>query len=171
MNRMTNHGRFKMKATITSPNDTNTSERMRAPVFRRAFPLLLSPIILLSAVAGCTTVRAQRAEDHIQRGDRCLAEKKFESALAEFQAAAEIAPRMAIAHSRLGVVYQQLGEYTQAIESFVEAIRINPFSFDETFKLAQLYYFLHRVPESIQAYLHAVELKPTDFKARLSGYG
>src|SRR3990172_10184825 len=68
----------------------------------------------------------------------------------------------------MGTIYRRKGEYEPAISAFAEAIRRNPFSFDDTFNLAQLYHFTLRVKEAIQAYLHAAELKPGDFDAQLN---
>ena len=64
--------------------------------------------------------------------------------------------------------YTEAAEYDQAVACFVEALRRDPFSFDDTFNLAQLYHFMKRVREAIQAYLHAVELRPDDFDAQLN---
>lgn len=148
------------------------SDLTSSPIRREAAPRLafvLAMCVTLPAMTGgCATPGPRLAEQHIERGDVLLEQQNLESALKEFQAAAELAPQMAVAHSRMGVVYQRLGEFARAAECFVEAIRINPFSFKETFKLAQVYYFMHRMHEAIQAYLHAVELEPLDFDARLN---
>ena len=61
---------------------------------------------------------------------------ELEEALAAFQEAARLDPQLAVAHSNMGRIYRRMGEYEQAIDSFVEAVRRNPFSFDDTFNLA-----------------------------------
>ncbi|MBI4719368.1 MAG: tetratricopeptide repeat protein [Planctomycetes bacterium] len=123
---------------------------------------------LLTAVAGCTPFARLRAEHHTERGEALLQADNLDAALAEFQAAAELDPQLAVAHSRMGLIYRRMGDYAQAIDSFVEAVRRNPLSFDDTLNLAQLYHFTQRVKEAIQAYLHAVELRPNDFDAQLN---
>ena len=92
----------------------------------------------------------------------------MEAALAEFQAAAELDPQLAVAHSNMGLIYRRMGEYDRAIDCFVEAIRRNPFSFSDTLNLARLYHFTKRIKNAIQAYLHAAELRPDSFDAQLN---
>ncbi len=125
--------------------------------------------LLLTTGAGCRTVQEFRAQWRVHRGDRLLARHDdLEAALLEFQKAAELAPQLAVAHSRLGVVYRRMGDDEQAIDSFVEAVRRDPFSFQDTFQLAQLYHATHRLVEALQAYHHAAEIKPNDFEVQLN---
>ncbi len=141
--------------------------RLRRHTAIRCFAAAIGAIVVL-ATGGCVDRTQHQAIRHIERGDAFLEEEKLEAALTEFQTAAKLAPQMAVAHSRMGVIYQRMGEYAHAVECLIEAIRIDPFSFDETFKLAQLHHVMHRLSEAIQAYLHAVELKPDDFDAQLN---
>lgn len=124
--------------------------------------------LALLACTGCRVVNEYRAERYVNRGEVLLTEQNLEAALAEFQAAAELDPQMAVAHSKMGLIYRRMGEYERAIEAFIEAIRRNPFSFQDTFDLAQLYHFTKRIKDAIQAYLHAVELRPDHFDAQLN---
>ena len=124
--------------------------------------------LLLAVFAGCQTFGEYRARRFVDRGESLLEEDDLEAALVEFQAAAELDPQLAVAHSNMGVIYRRMGEYELAIGCFVEAIRRNPFSFNDTFNLAQLYHFTKRLKEAIQAYLHAVELRPGDFDTQLN---
>jgi tetratricopeptide (TPR) repeat protein len=129
------------------------------------------PVAMVLAVAGaggCAVVQQYRANQHIDRGEVLLAAQDLEGALAEFEAAAALAPQVAVAHSRMGLIFRRMGEYDQAIDCFIAAIRRDPFSFSDTLNLAELYHFLGRVQEAVQAYLHAVELRPRDFDAQLN---
>lgn len=128
----------------------------------------LAAVFTVLVADGCVVVRQHRAKRHVDRGVTLLAAQELETALLEFQAAARLDPQLAVAHSRMGVIYRRMGEYPEAIDCFIEAIRRNPFSFDDTFNLAQLYHFTHRVKEAIQAYLHAVQLEPKEFDAQLN---
>jgi len=125
-------------------------------------------LVLTLACGGCPSIRVYRADRHISAGEALVAENDLEAALVEFQAAAALAPQLAVPHSRMGAVYRRMGEYEDAIRAFVEAIRRNPFSFDDTYHLAQLYQFTNRLREAIQAYLQAVELRSADFDAQLN---
>jgi tetratricopeptide (TPR) repeat protein len=124
--------------------------------------------LLIPVPLGCRTIDEFRAERFVARGQALLQEQDLEAALAEFQAAAELDPQLAVAHSSMGLIYRRMGEYDRAIDCFVEAIRRNPFSFGDTLNLARLYHFTKRIKDAIQAYLHAVELRPDSFDAQLN---
>ncbi len=142
--------------------------RHRDPTFEKAGGRLILAATLFVVAGGCTAIREYRARRYVDRADALLEVQDLDAALEELEAAAQIAPQLAVAHSRMGVVYRRKGDYEQAIDCFVEAIRRAPFSFDDTFNLAQLYYFTDHVKNAIQAYLHAVGLKPQDFDAQLN---
>lgn len=129
---------------------------------------LVALLGILSGGSGCVLVHEHQARVHVSRGETHLEAQDLSAALKEFQAAAQIAPQMAVAHSRIGVVYRQMGEYEHAAESFIEAIRHNPFSFDDAFELAQVYHFMHRIRDAVQAYLHAAQLRDDDFDVQLN---
>lgn len=131
-------------------------------------PAWTAALILLCAGSGCTWVREHRADIHVHRGQRLLAEDDLEVALREFQAAAELDPQLAVAHSRMGVIYQRMGEYERAIACFANAIRYNPFSFNDSLSLARLYHFTKRLHDAVEVYLHACDLEPDDFDAQLN---
>ena len=133
----------------------------------RMVRMVAAGLVALACV-GCQAIKKHHAERRVSRGQALLEAQDLEAALAEFQAASELAPQLAVVHSSMGVIYRRMGEYEQAIDCFVEAIRRNPFSFEDTFNLAQLYYFTERITDAIQAYLHAVELEPDNFDAQLN---
>ena len=125
-------------------------------------------VLAILALCGCSTVRNFRAEWRIRRGDTQLADDNLEAALASFQRAAQITPKMAVAHSRLGGLYERMGEYDEAINSYGEAVRYDPYSFVDAFQLARLFHFVDRTVDAIQAYLHVVQLNPDDFNSQLN---
>ena len=125
-------------------------------------------VATLTVAGGCAVINEYRANWHVGRGEALLAAQDLEAALAEFEAAARLTPQLAVVHSRMGVIYRRMGEYERAIDSFVKAIRRDPFSFDDTFNLAQLYHFMNRITEAIRAYLHAVQLDPDNFDAQIN---
>ncbi len=125
-------------------------------------------VACLLAISGCTWFQGYRAAGHVQRGEVLLADDDLEAALAEFTAASELDPQIAVAHSKLGFIYQRMGEYEQAITAFANAVRCDPFSFPDTVNLARLYHFTRRLNDAVQAYLHACDLAPSDFDAQLN---
>ena len=129
---------------------------------------MIAYFLLLLTMTGCASIREYRARRAVTRGDALLVSDDLQAALAEFQEAAQLAPQLAVAHSKMGLIYRRVGEYEQAIDCFIEAVHHNPSSFEDTIHLARLYHFTQRIKEAIQAYLHAVELKTDDFDAQLN---
>jgi len=123
---------------------------------------------MMACTLSCTVVRDVRTDWHMYYGDKLLQKDSLDEALAEFELAAALNPHLAIAHSKIGTIHRRRGEISLAIEAFVEAVRQNPLSFDDTLNLAQLYHFTTRIRDAIQAYLHAVELQPDNFEAQLN---
>lgn len=152
---------------VETQNRTQGKQSMHR-IRRTNILLLVFPLGLLGFSSGCAVVDTYRANVHIHRGQALLAEEDLAAALAEFEAAARIAPEMAVAHSHLGTLYRRLGDLEKAVDAFVEAIRYNPSSFEDTFSLAQIYHLLNKGRQAIQAYLHAVRLRPYDFDAQLN---
>ncbi len=122
----------------------------------------------LATTSGCHVVHKVQADYHLDRGEKLLAQDNLDRALVEFEKASQLSPKLAAAPSRMGTIYRRMGDYEHAIACFLEAIRRNPFSFDDTLNLAQLYHFSSRLRDAVQAYLHATELQPDHFEAQLN---
>ncbi len=135
---------------------------------RRALAFGALALLAIAGAPGCSLIERHVAQHRVNRGDEYVEAQDLDAALKEFEAAAELAPQVAVAHSRMGMIYRRVGDYAKAIDCFIEAIRRDPFSFDDTLNLAQLYHFTERVKDAIQAYLHAVELRPEHFDAQLN---
>ncbi|HEY3241715.1 MAG TPA: tetratricopeptide repeat protein [Phycisphaerae bacterium] len=140
----------------------------RWPVAAGRLALLGGLASALAGSAGCSLFRNAAAEARVQHGQELLADDDLESALAEFQAAAQLAPQMAIAHSKMGVIYRRMGDYGRAMDCFAAAVRNDPYSFEDTLDLAKLYHFTRRLRDAVQAYLHASDLKPDNFDTQLN---
>ena len=123
---------------------------------------------LAVTVVGCASIREGRARQHVAAGDRLLAQDDLQAAMKEFEAAAALDPQLAVTHTKMGIIYRRMGDYNRAIDCFAVAVRYNPFSFEDTFALAQLYHFTKRLGDAVQAYLQACDLRPKDFEARLN---
>lgn len=129
---------------------------------------MVSWLLVVAAPIHCTRIKHWQAARRVQIGNTLLEADDLEAALVEFQQAAALDPQLAVAHSRMGVIYRRMGEYDQAVACFAGALRRDPRSFDDTLNLAQLYHFMHRLKDAVQAYLHAVDLRPLDFDAQLN---
>lgn len=125
-------------------------------------------VALTSGWIGCQPVAHLAAKQRIAWGDQNVAANRLDAALRDFEAAAELDPKLATPYASMGNIYKKLGQYEKAISNFVEAVRRDPFSFQDALSLAQLYYFTNKLSQAAQAYLHAVDLRPLDFEARLN---
>lgn len=125
-------------------------------------------IVLLPILAGCAALEHRQAQLHVEKGEQLLARDDLEAALAEFEAANALDPQLAVAHSKMGIIYRRMGQYDRAIDCFANAVRFNPFCFEDTFALAQLYHFTKRLHDAVQAYLQACDLSPENFDAQLN---
>ncbi len=165
------HGRFSIRSIDKAARQAGG--RPRAEAAGHSFGALTGGLTLVATLfipvlAGCAVVREFHANHYVRHGEALVAADRLEDALASFQAAAEIDPAMAKPHSRIGDIFRRLGNYDAAIDAFVEALRRNPFSFDDSFQLAQLYHLMERVSDAIQAYLHAADLQPDDFDTQIN---
>jgi len=59
-----------------------------------------------------------------------------------------------------GVAYYELGRYSEAVESFKQAIRINPDYAEAHYNLGVAYYKLGRYSEAVEAYKQAIRINP-----------
>lgn len=128
----------------------------------------LAAVAMLPLTPGCGRIQRFRAELHVDEAEKFIESNDLASALKEFEAAVELSPQLAVAHSQMGVIYRKTGDYDRAIECFAEAVRLMPYSFVDTFNLAQLYHFTNRLQDAVEAYLHACDLRPDDFDASLN---
>jgi tetratricopeptide (TPR) repeat protein len=97
---------------------------------------------------------------HIDLGDAYLNSGDNAKALAEFKRVTELEPDNATGWSNVGVAYDRLGNYEQAIPNYQKSISLQP-TWDGYSNLSSIYFFLHRYSEAIQAAEKAVELGPT----------
>lgn len=130
-------------------------------------------IALLAMVPACADRRYEpfaeiRAGLASRHGKQLLDAQELDAALAEFQNAIELNPKLVDAHSGLGSVWEVKGQYEAAARSFAEAVRLDPSSFDNTFSLGRVYQKLARFADAARAYLHACELDPASYKARFN---
>src|SRR5262245_61473537 len=121
-------------------------------------------------------IKQSAAEQRVKSGDDLLAENRLDEALKDFDAAVQLHPRLAIAHSKIGRVRRKKGQLAEAARAFAEAIRIDPLDFLSTLSLGQIYQMLaasagERVETlrmAVRAYQRACELRPDHFEAHLN---
>lgn len=128
--------------------------------------------LALAMLIGCakplTPFAATRAGILARQGEQRLKAEDYDAALAEFRQAVELNPKLAIAHSRIGLIAKLKGDLQAAAEAYAKAVKLDPQNFEDAFSLAQLYHQMVRVADAVRAYMHACELDPKSFEARLN---
>ena len=86
---------------------------------------------LLCALCVVSEVQAQQANAaqsrrYSQEGENALAEGRYDEAAQAYEKLREMAPNMAEAHARLGLIYFQQGKFEQAAHALRQAIKLKP---------------------------------------------
>jgi len=85
---------------------------------------------------------------------------RYEEALAAYQRAIDLDPKLANPHNGLGTVYYSLGSYEEALAAYQRAIDLDPKSAYAHNGLGNVYRDLGRHDEALAAYRRAIELDP-----------
>jgi len=85
---------------------------------------------------------------------------RYEEALAAYQRAIDLDPKLAYPHNGLGNVYAALGRYEEALAAYQRAIDLDPKSAYAHNGLGNVYRDLGRHDEALAAYRRAIELDP-----------
>jgi peptidoglycan/xylan/chitin deacetylase (PgdA/CDA1 family)/uncharacterized caspase-like protein len=102
----------------------------------------------------------ETAASHLNKGGSLFRERRYQEALAEFQAAAKLDPNSAVAANNVGWAYNKLGDTDQAIRWTERAKAIDPNRAVAYVNLADLYYQLNRTEEARPNYEKYLQLAP-----------
>jgi tetratricopeptide (TPR) repeat protein len=116
--------------------------------------------------------RAVKADNQVLKdkndADRAKSQAKsrdeYQKALADFQRAVDLNPRMPQAYNGLGYAYRKLGDYARALENYDRALRLNPKFVDAIEYRGEAYLGLNQLDDAKQAYmaLFAMNRKQAD---------
>jgi tetratricopeptide (TPR) repeat protein len=86
---------------------------------------------LLCALCIVSEIHAQQSgvaqlQRYSQEGEKALAAGRYDEAAQAYEKLRELAPAMAEAHARLGLIYFQQGRFEQAVTSLRQAIKLKP---------------------------------------------
>jgi len=82
-----------------------------------------------------------------------------------FSHAIEVTQNNYVAYNSLGVAYSSLGRYQDEIESYKQAIRIEPDYADAYINLGNTYYEIGRYQDAAESYKQAIRIEPDNAKA------
>jgi len=93
--------------------------------------LRLVVLLLLSVLCVVPEGLAQQSgaaqlQRYSQEGEKALAAGRYDEAAKAYEKLRELAPAMAEAHARLGLIYFQQGRFEQAVTSLRQAIKLKP---------------------------------------------
>ena len=93
--------------------------------------LRLLVLLLLSVLCLVPEGRAQQSgaaqlRRYSQEGEKALTRGRYDEAAQAYEKLRELAPGMAEAHARLGLIYFQQGRFEQAVTSLRQAIKLKP---------------------------------------------
>ena len=160
------------------PNDHRATLRI-PPLRGKRFALVLALLVatggFLAETASGEEQRGQRrgkrgmnAAQHNARGVELIGEDKFEEALASFESALQLDPKMTQAHFNKGLVHWNLAQLDDAISSYGEAVQLDPEYAEAHFRLGQALFGKRRIEECIAALQRAVEVDPLHAEAYLA---
>jgi tetratricopeptide (TPR) repeat protein len=74
-------------------------------------------------------------------------------------------PNLAMAHSILGDIYKESGDYNNAATQYESLTKLDPYAADNHHRLAVSYHFLNRLRDAAASYLRAIKLDPRDWRS------
>jgi len=83
-------------------------------------------------------------------------------AIGHFKKAIALKPDYADAYRSMGLAYETMKRYPEAIVAYKQAIALEPDNTDAYYRMAYTYQKLNRYPEAIAAFKQAITIKPDD---------
>ena len=97
---------------------------------------------------------------HYNLGTRLTAQGKLDEAIAAYQKAIDVEPKLVEAHIALGNILRDQGKLDEASAYYRRAIEIDPKSADAHYSLGSALFDQKKLDEAIAAYRKAIELDP-----------
>ncbi len=91
-------------------------------------PTAMMSVLLLGLLTFTTiwTTRPKSADKFLEVGESCLMRRDYDSAIAAFDQAIQLDPRLARAYGCRAEAYEEAGEYDKAIADCTKAIQLEP---------------------------------------------
>ena len=91
--------------------------------------MLARIFILIFSVSVCVLAQTNndaQLQRYAQAGEKALASGRYDEAAQAYEKIRELAPTMAEAHARLGLIYFQSGKFEQAVPALRQAMKLKP---------------------------------------------
>jgi tetratricopeptide (TPR) repeat protein len=124
-------------------------------------------LVLLAAfwlICGCESQkdRAEKSHIHYKRGMRYIRELNMKEAILELRYAIHLDPSFETPYYQLGVVYQKVGAFDNAIEYYQAFLKFNPDHLDTHIRLAETYKSQKQDEEAISEAEYIINRVPID---------
>ena len=133
-----------------------------------AVVLLALLLALTTLLVGCNPFqhwKHEKAVDHYVSALSLESADFDQDAIFQLEKAVQLDPDFALAHSRLGDVYREQGQYDQAANAYESACRLDPWAFPDHLNLGQVYKILERFSDAIRVLRRACQLRPDNASA------
>lgn len=134
--------------------------------------IIIALAISLLGITGCggyfPWASHRRAVNHYVTAISLESAEFDEDAIFQLRQAVELDPDFALAHSKLGSLYQQAGQHKKAANAFENACKLDPWSFDDHLSLGNVYKILKRFTEAVKTLRRACQLQPDSTTANYS---
>ena len=110
------------------------------------FKFLLLAVFIVGI--GFTACSSQSKQKHLVRGEDYLQKRKFQEAVMEFRAAADLDKTSSEAHWGLARSYENLGQFSETVDELRQTAELNPDNLEARTKLGN--YFLLAQPPQIR---------------------
>jgi S1-C subfamily serine protease len=124
------------------------------------FALPTDWITTLPRIASAAKKTDERMMDWLTRAVALEKKKNWTGLLAHAQGWVKAEPGNALAHAILGEAYGNLKQYSQAVETFQTALRLNPEDAETWYNLGNIYSSLNQISQAMDAYRTALRLNP-----------
>ena len=89
-------------------------------------------------------------------------------AIEKLKQAIELNSEFTLAHSMMGDIYQEVGDYNNSEQAYEKATQLNDFSFHDFFNLGKVRQVLKKFELAAKAYVRACEIDPNNAPAHLN---
>lgn len=120
------------------------------------------------SVAAKKSSAAGEASESMARAQILEKQGLDEVALAEFEKAISINPKLTAAYMGVGQIQRKKGDLPKAEAAYAKAAEVEPANFDAQYNHGLVLQLLNRVADSVRAYLRALQIKPNDFDTNLN---
>lgn len=156
-----------------APRGCCTTHKENRLTFRPLAPALAATATFAALLGGCATPRTvpppgPTAGSLYVDGVSAYRAGDRERAAALLIQAIDKNPALAMAHSVLGDLYKESGNYGGAATQYETLAKIDPYTADNHHRLAVSYHFLNRLADAAAAYLRAVKLNPRDWRSSMN---